>query len=243
MFRIGTGAVILGVVILFALLTGGDNDNKTPTPPAASEEPSNAPPAGIACDGPEPPEAQPKTDYSDYEHLTSPDVDYSAIIDTSCGELVMDLEDKNVETVANFVFLAKEGYYDGLIWHRVEPNAVIQTGDPDGMNGEPPDGPGYTIPDEAPPKAEVYTYGVVGMANTGQPNSGGSQFFVIAHDPSGQEAAGYPPNYSILGYVDPGSYDVIEAIAGQRTIGGDHPTERVKPVTPVYINSIEIVEG
>jgi peptidyl-prolyl cis-trans isomerase B (cyclophilin B) len=183
-------------------------------------------------------------------------VDYSAVIHTSCGDIEMDLDEQNApQSVANFVFLAKDGFYDGLIWHRVELNAVIQTGDPDGFGLQEPNGPGYTIPDELSKDAASadYVYGVVGMANVGAAHTGGSQFFIVTHDPpsdrkppsASPEPAGYPPNYTILGHVLPTSYEVIDTITAQRTFGADaaDQAESVKPVVPVYINSIEIKEN
>ena len=80
----------------------------------------------------------------------------------------------------NFVFLAEKGYYHCVIFHRVIPSFMDQTGDPTGTGTG---GPGYTIPDENPPKAatgQQYPLGSVAMANTGQPNTGGSQFFIVA---------------------------------------------------------------
>ena len=75
---------------------------------------------------------------------------------------------------------------------------MIQSGDPNGQNGVPPDGPGYTIPDEPPEKSKEYVYGVVGMANSGQPNTGGSQFFIVTRK---NGPAGYQPFYAIFGEV------------------------------------------
>jgi cyclophilin family peptidyl-prolyl cis-trans isomerase len=123
---------------------------------------------------------------------------------------------------------------------------VIQTGDPNGLGAEEPNGPGYTIPDEPPKSQKAYTYGVVGIANTGAPHSGGSQFFIVTHDPTGSEPAGYPPNYAVLGEVDESSYEVLELISHQQTLGaaaGDNVAEQTKPIVPVYINSIEIIEN
>jgi peptidylprolyl isomerase len=148
------------------------------------------------------------------------------------------LEDSAPISVNNFVFLAREGFYDGLIWHRVEGDSVIQTGDPNGQNGVEPDGPGYAIDDEPPTKASEYVYGVVGMANSG-PNTGGSQFFIVVHKGG---PAGFPPNYSIFGEVAESSYEALEAIRKLPTKGGNDPVEAVKPIVPVYIESIDIVE-
>jgi len=175
-------------------------------------------------------------------------IDYSAVIHTTCGDITMDLlEDKAPKNVANFIFLAEEGFYDGLTWHRVEQNSVIQTGDPDGQNGSSAeggvDGPGYGIPDEFPKKANEYLYGVVGMANTGPGGTAGSQFFIVVHDPTRQEPAGYQPLYSIFGEVEEESYPVLHDIQRQPTKGGTVPVEAVKPVIPIYITSIDIVEN
>jgi cyclophilin family peptidyl-prolyl cis-trans isomerase len=244
----------LALIVVMAILTGGkETGDKNKNPAAAS---SNSPSASaatdaVACKGPQPPEAEPKEYKEKPELKIKPGVDYSAVIDTSCGEVKIDLNEDNPQNVANFIFLAKEGFYNGLIWHRVELDAVIQTGDPDGINGHPPDGPGYTIPDELPSKGGDYVYGVVGMANTGAPDSAGSQFFIVTHDsPANREdgkkaePAGYPPNYSILGRVDPSSYDVIDTISTQKTnTSASDPAEAVKPIVPVYINSIEIIES
>jgi cyclophilin family peptidyl-prolyl cis-trans isomerase len=247
LIRFGILGAILVLLIVMAIFTGGKKSGgQDGAGPAAGKTP-----ATVACNGPQPPAAHPK------QYKTRPDltlktgVDYSAIIHTSCGDIKMDLDENQPANVANFIFLAEQHFYDGLIWHRVELNSVIQTGDPNGINGQAPDGPGYTIPDELPAKSNEYVYGVVGMANVGSPNSAGSQFFIITHDSPanrspGQppEPAGYPPNYSILGTVDPSSYDVIDTISQQRTNqGASDPAEAVKPIVPVYINSIDIIEG
>lgn len=232
------GAVIVGV----ALFSGrGEPDSTDPAAGRGADDGQQE----VACDGPAPPEANPQQ-YDSPPDLSLPEnVDYSAVVSTSCGDIEMDLlEEEAPQTVANFVFLAREGFFDGLIWHRVEENAVIQTGDPNGENGVPPDGPGYTIPDELPERSDDYVYGVVGMANSGAPGSGGSQWFIVIHDREGGRSAGYPPNYSIFGRVEEDSYDVLDLIGSQPTmVGAERPTDAVKPEVPIYINSIEIFES
>ncbi len=79
------------------------------------------------------------------------------------------------KTVENFTKLAKSGYYDGVLFHRVIDNFMIQTGDPTGTGAG---GPGYTIDDELDGGNQFHDRGVLSMANTGRPNSGGSQFFI-----------------------------------------------------------------
>jgi cyclophilin family peptidyl-prolyl cis-trans isomerase len=95
-------------------------------------------------------------------------------IQTNKGNIVLELaEDDAPNTVANFISLAEKGYYDGLLFHRVIANFMIQGGDPKGTGSG---GPGYVIADEFSPKLH-HTRGVISMANAG-PNTGGSQFFI-----------------------------------------------------------------
>lgn len=245
---VGLLVVLVGGAIAFS----GEEQGE----PAATDEPAEQ--AEAACGAEAPPEANPQQYDSPPPDVTEEGVDYSATIHTSCGDLVIDLlEEQAPQAVNNFVFLAQEGFYDGLIWHRVESNAVIQTGDPNGQNGVPPDGPGYTIPDELPERSRDYVYGVVGMANPGQPDSSGSQFFIVTKK---NRPAGYQPFYSIFGRVVAGETDATEeeigckspgepgiptldAIGCQPTDqGASDPAEAVKPIVPIYIESIEIHE-
>lgn len=240
---IGVG-VVVALLIAGALFLGGEEASKDKGIPTAADGPT---PIG-ACEKIEAPEADPQQ-YDEPPPLELTDgVDYSAVIHTTCGDITMDLlEEEAPQNVANFIFLAEEGFYDGITWHRIEQNSVIQTGDPDGQNGSSAqggvDGPGYGIPDEFPEKANEYLYGVVGMANTGPGGTAGSQFFIVVHDPTRQEPAGYQPLYSIFGEVAEESYPVLHDIQRQPTQGGSDPVEAVKPVTPIYITSIDIVEN
>lgn len=233
-------AVTVALVGLIAVALGsglgaGDEDE---VPPAGQASPQ---PAGaVACGGDEPPEADPQQYDAAPEDQLEPGVDYRAVVHTSCGDLEMDLlEEKSPATVGNFVFLANEGYYDGLLWHRVERNTVIQTGDPNGIAGEQPDGPGYAIEDELPKRSSEYVYGVVGMANAG-PGTAGSQWFIVTHKDG---PAGYQPLYAIFATVDEASYETLEAIDKLPTTGGNDPAAAVMPQNPVYIESIEILES
>lgn len=248
--------VLVGLIV--ALVVGaiafGGEDEGEPAPKADQQD--EKPEA--ACGAEAPPEAAPKEYDKPPGKVIEEGVDYSATIHTSCGEIVIDLlEDEAPENVNNFVFLAQEGYYEGLIWHRVESDSVIQAGDPNGQNGVPPDGPGYTIKDELPEKSKEYVYGVVGMANAG-PNTAGSQFFIVTRK---QGPAGYQPFYSIFARVLEGETDATEEEIGCKSPGepgvptldaiGCQPTnqgassaaEAVKPIVPIYIESIEIHEG
>lgn len=98
-----------------------------------------------------------------------------ATIETTKGKIVVELyQDKAPKTVANFIKLAKQGFYNGIIFHRVIPDFMVQTGDPDGTGGG---GPGYTFADEIAPDLRHDTPGVLSMANRG-PDTNGSQFFI-----------------------------------------------------------------
>src|SRR3989344_7389386 len=97
-------------------------------------------------------------------------------LDTTEGRIVIELfTEKMPITAGNFQKLVEEGFYDGLTFHRVIPNFMIQGGDP---NGDGTGGPGYTIKDEFTPKLRHTRKGLLSMANPG-PNTGGSQFFII----------------------------------------------------------------
>jgi len=126
---------------------------------------------------------------------------YRATITTNRGTIVMDLDPQLApNTVNNFVGLARQGYYDGLTFHRVVPEFVIQGGCPEGTGRG---GPAYRFADE-PVKGE-YTHGAVAMANAG-PDTNGSQFFICIDDCRRK----LQPNYNLFGYVTAG-LDVADA--------------------------------
>jgi cyclophilin family peptidyl-prolyl cis-trans isomerase len=120
------------------------------------------------------------------------DAIYQVVITTPRGEITMELDPKLApKTVNNFVTLAKQGYYDKLTFHRVEPGFVIQGGCPEGTGRG---GPGYKFADE-PVKGD-YELGAVAMANAG-PDTNGSQFFICTADLKGR----LPKQYNLFGYV------------------------------------------
>ena len=155
---------------------------------------------------------------------------YTATVMTTAGTFDIALDAKTAPiSVNNFVFLADKGYYHCVIFHRVIPGFMDQTGDPTGTG----DGrPGYTIQDENPPKAanasEQYPLGSVAMANTGQPNSGGSQFFIV----SGPQGESLPNSYALFGSVTSGM-NVVDTINQQGSAAGVPPdvTQRMLSVT------------
>lgn len=143
---------------------------------------------------------------------------YTATMETSMGSLVIALDPIAAPiTVNNFVFLAAQHYYDGVIFHRIINGFVCQGGDPDG-NGR--GGPGYRFVDELP-KPGKYQIGSLAMANAG-PNTNGSQFFII----SGPSGVQLPPAYSLFGQVVKG-LDIVEMMQNVPTGPGDRPKDDV----------------
>ena len=143
---------------------------------------------------------------------------YTATMETSMGTLVIALDPIAAPiTVNNFVFLAAQHYYDGVIFHRIINGFVCQGGDPDG-NGR--GGPGYRFVDELP-KPGKYQIGSLAMANAG-PNTNGSQFFII----SGPSGVQLPPAYSLFGQVVKG-LNIVEMMQNVPTGPGDRPKDDV----------------
>ena len=155
---------------------------------------------------------------------------YCAGINTNRGLIVLELDPGLApETVNNFVFLAQNHYYDGIKFHRVNAASspfMVQTGDP---KGDGSGGPGYTIKDEPVKSGWSYTPFTVAMANTGQPNSGGSQFFINRGDNSALSKS-----YSLFGFVVQGT-DVLMKIQGP----GDDASS--KGITPDVMNHVVVV--
>jgi cyclophilin family peptidyl-prolyl cis-trans isomerase len=152
---------------------------------------------------------------------------YTADLTTSEGDIQIALDPKQAPmTVNNFVFLAKQGFYDGVTFHRVIPDFVIQGGDPQGTGQG---GPGYEFEDELP-NAGAYKVGSVAMANAG-PNTNGSQFFIIV----GAQGAALPPAYSLFGKVTQGQ-DVADKISTMAAAGTETPDP------PVTIEKVTITE-
>ncbi|MEZ5215739.1 MAG: peptidylprolyl isomerase [Ilumatobacteraceae bacterium] len=150
---------------------------------------------------------------------------YTATMDTTLGTLVIALDPiKAPKTVNNFVFLALNHYYDGVIFHRIINGFMCQGGDPTGTGRG---GPGSKFDDELP-KPGQYEIGSVAMANAG-PNTNGSQFFIV----SGGSGVGLPPLYSLFGKVVKG----LEIVDEMQRVDTDRSD---KPKVPVVINSVAI---
>lgn len=151
---------------------------------------------------------------------------YTAKFETSMGEFTAELySDTAPTTVNNFVFLANEGFYDGVIFHRIIPGFVVQGGDPTGTGTG---GPGYKFADEDIPRHRDYEKGTLAMANSGK-NTNGSQFFVCVADLRGR----LPKQYNIFGNVTDGM-DVVDSMLQGPFLPGD------RPATPITINKVTI---
>ena len=158
---------------------------------------------------------------------------YTAAITTSKGVINVEFFTKETpKTVNNFIFLSREKFYDGVVFHRIIKSFMVQTGDPQG-NGT--GGPGYKFADEA--VTREYTRGTLAMANAG-PNTNGSQFFIIHADYP------LPKNYTIFGKIPEGdteSLKTLDAIA-ETPVAAGNGGEVSKPTEEVIITSISITE-
>jgi len=155
----------------------------------------------------------------------------TATISTDLGDVTFELYTESAPVASeNFINLAEAGYYDGLDFHRIVPDFMIQGGDP---NGDGSGGPGYTIQDG--PIVGDYTRGVVAMARTAAPNSQGSQFFIVVKD--SPFLADANPGYTIFGNVTSGM-DVVDQIVSAPNDGSEGNGGAA--VEPVVMNSVTI---
>lgn len=208
--------IAAGVVAAVMIGRGGDGEGGGTSAAAEGCEQVEAPePRQVSLEAP-------RQDVRTGEKLT-------AVVDTSCGSFEIALDSGRApKTVNSFVYLAEQGFYDGLAFHRIANTpqfGVIQGGDP---AGDGTGGPGYSV-DERPPPNLAYTRGVVAMAKSAvePPGRSGSQFFVVT-----SADLGLPPQYALLGRVSSG-LDVVERIGA---LG--NPQEQ--PKQPVLINSVTI---
>jgi peptidyl-prolyl cis-trans isomerase B (cyclophilin B) len=221
------GVLMLPLAVLFVVLqVVGDEEDKTAgavtcaevkkpevrTPPFTA-----APPLGI-----------------DPTHL------YTATIDTSCGEIELLLDAAQAPTtVNNFVFLAREGFYDDLAFVRSVTDFVVQAGSPTQTNEG---GPGYTVPGEVPSEVIGYQVGKVAMAKTETepPGTAGSQFFIITSPGQGLDTLNTPPyQYALLGQLaddDGRSLRVARQIESLAPEGGDGPPTKTVVIEKVTID-------
>lgn len=170
--------------------------------------------------------------YTQPQQVLQDGVNYTAKIKTNMGDIEIDLLEKETPiAVNNFIFLAKENFFNGIIFHRVVKGFVIQGGDPTGTGTG---GPGYTFQDEV--NKRKYTKYSVGMANSG-PNSNGSQFFIVTGTiQEGNLDALNSGQYTLFGEVKSGK-NIVDAIEKVSVDSND------KPNNPVIIQSVEIIQS
>ena len=221
-----------GLIVALALIFLSSRGSKQPELPEAYLQFRERP---TACGAEAPSPEQLMSFEAPEPNQVPPGTTATATIHTSCGPIVIELEpDTYPQTVNSFVFLSRQGFYDGTVFHRVVKDFLIQGGDPkaDGTGG-----PGYTIADEWPPEGFTYERGVVAMANSGR-NTTGSQFFIVI----GPDAEVLPPRFNVLGRVVDG-FDVLDRIAEVPTARQAATVEESLPLEAIYIESITVDVG
>ena len=207
----GVGAYFLGLIPGFG--PGGATPAPTARPSFAVQPPVATPLAD--------PPAEPSGDGT------------TATIQTELGDIQIELyTDSSPVAAENFINLAEAGFYNGVGFHRVVPDFMIQGGDPEGTGGG---GPGYTIEDE--PIVGEYTRGTVAMARTSAPNSQGSQFFIVVKD--SPFLAQSDPGYAIFGTVVSGM-EVVDDIVGMPTANDEQSGVGGTALDPVTMTTVTI---
>lgn len=196
------GIILAAVVVVIVLARGGGDEEDSGAPSAPVTKEGNLDKPGTVVE-----EGEPAT----------------VTMETSEGTFEIELDTERAPVTANnFAYLTEEGFYDGLGFHRIVPDFVIQGGDPLG-NGT--GDPGYKVV-EAPPNDLKYDVGVVAMAKSGDeaPGTSGSQFYVV----TGSQGASLPPEYALVGEVTEG-LDVVQRIGelGDPNSAAGEPTETV----------------
>jgi peptidyl-prolyl cis-trans isomerase B (cyclophilin B) len=221
------GALLCAIAL--ALAACGDDDDSGSAGPEPAETETSAEGGCKDVEQPEPrPDGGAKRPSGGLEAAKT----YIVVLTTSCGEIQIRLDQRAApKTTASFANLARTGFFDGTVFHRIVPGFVIQGGDPTGSGTG---GPGYSTRD-VPPPGTAYVKGTVAMAKapTEPPGTAGSQFYVVT-----APDAGLPPEYALLGKVVKGQ-DVVDAI-GQ--LGDPASGDAGVPLQPVVIESAELIE-
>lgn len=229
--RWGTMLVLfLGVFAVLSLFRGGDDEPEGP--PLGPSDYQGFRSQETACDGSKP-DALVLQDFEGPEDQGLSGT-LTATIATSCGDIEIALDaDAYPETVNSFVFLAREGFYDSTVCHRLVEGSILQCGDQTATGAGDA---GYSVPDEFPDEGFVYERGVVAMANAG-PDTTGSQFFIVIGDASQLDNA-----FSVLGTVVD-SEDTLAALAEVPLGVSPGPLGEISaPLETVYIEDVTIDE-
>ena len=231
---VGAIVAVFGIAYIANTFIGGDDAAPATLPPIDSLPvssdavvdpatgevvPAGCPPAEGTADQTQSFDAAPPM-------CLDPAVQYSALVSTSLGDFTIELDQADAPlTVNNFVFLARNKYFDETICHRIIPGFVVQCGDPEGTGLG---GPGYQFAAELP-DAGQYQLGSVAMANSGT-DTNGSQFFIV----TGDQGVQLPPSYSLFGQVTTGFDETVVPIEAVGTASGT-------PSETVDINSVTIL--
>jgi len=220
---LGIGLGLTGLLVLISVL-----GNRPTTLPASYQAFRDQP---TACGAETPPEVEIMS-FSEAADQGLGNEAVTVTVNTSCGPIGVELDPaRSPATVNSFVFLAREGFYNGSVFHRIASDFVIQGGDPEATGTG---GPDYVVPDEFPPDDFIYEEGVVAMANAGGGTTG-SQFFVVV----GDNARVLNNTFNVLGRVV-SNQETLDAIEAVPTSVAPGTNERSRPVETVYIESIEI---
>lgn len=226
--RVGT-AVVFGLVVVGAIVLLTVFNNREPA--ASAYETLRDQPTACGAAQPDPVERMTFEAPTAQSDITAGST-VQATISTSCGDLVIELDPATFpQTVNSFVFLAREGFYDGIPFHRLNPDLLIQGGDP---NADGTGGPGYNLPDERPPSDFEFDPGVVAMANRGSRTTG-SQFFIVVHE-NGRLLT---RTFNGLGRLV-GGQDVLDRILEIERVSPPGIAEQSFPLETVYIDTITI---
>jgi peptidyl-prolyl cis-trans isomerase B (cyclophilin B) len=217
-------AFLLCLVALVAVSCGDDDDDSAGSSEAAAKPKKE----GQACREVAQPEPKPDGGAMKPSRPLDPAKTFRVLLQTNCGDITIRLDQKSSpKTAASFAWLARTGFYDDTVFHRVVPGFVIQGGDPTGSGMG---GPGYSVR-EKPSADTVYTEGVVAMAKTEVEPAGtsGSQFFIVT-----APDAGLPPDYAVAG-------EVVEGMGVAREIDklGD-PAGRPAPTQVVLVEKASL---
>jgi peptidyl-prolyl cis-trans isomerase B (cyclophilin B) len=233
------GLILCALAVVLAACGDDDDDSGSSgsggqaaetAAPESGEPPANESSGAGGCEDVQQPEPKPDGGAKKPSGRLDTGTTYVVTLTTSCGEIAIRLDQKtSPKTAASFAHLARTGFYDGTVFHRIVPDFVIQGGDPTGTGTG---GPGYSTRD-VPPRNAAYTKGVVAMAKSQvePPGTAGSQFYIVT-----APDAGLPPDYALLGEVVEGQ-DVVDEIGrlGDPASGGAGT-----PLQTVAIESAEV---
>jgi peptidyl-prolyl cis-trans isomerase B (cyclophilin B) len=217
--------LLLLLIVAGLAACGGDDDDGSGEPKQSQDSPARDQQASGGCADVAQPDAKPDGGAKRPAQALDPDATYDVVLQTSCGDITIRLDQKaSPKTAASFAGLAEAGFFDDTVFHRIVPGFVIQGGDPTATGTG---GPGYSTRD-VPPAGTTYRKGTVAMAKTQTepPGTAGSQFYIVT-----APDAGLPPEYARLGKVVKGQ-GVVDAIG---ELGDPASGDAGTPVQPVVI--------